>query len=47
MSMNAVGFYRRAGFVARRGPEQLVRAGIVVPIVDMAKPLGENPTEDP
>jgi GNAT superfamily N-acetyltransferase len=47
MSMNAVEFYRRAGFAARRGPEQLVRSGVVVPIIDMAKPLGENPSADP
>jgi putative acetyltransferase len=46
MSMNAVDFYRRAGFSQRRGPEHLVRGGVVVPIVDMAKPLAENRTED-
>jgi len=45
--MNAVDFYRHAGFSARRGPEQLVRGGVVVPIVDMAKPLAESSTEDP
>ena len=39
MSLNAVGFYRRAGFDARRGPEHLVRGGIVVPIVNMQKTL--------
>jgi len=47
MSMNAVDFYRHAGFSPRRGPEQLVRGGVVVPIVDMAKPLAESSTEDP
>jgi putative acetyltransferase len=40
MSLNAVPFYRRAGFQARRGPEHLVRAGVVVPILDMQKSLG-------
>jgi N-acetylglutamate synthase-like GNAT family acetyltransferase len=47
MSMNAVGFYRRAGFAARRGPEQLVRAGVSVPILDMAKALAEPPSKEP
>jgi putative acetyltransferase len=46
MSMNAVGFYRRAGFVARRGPEHLIRAGVVVPIIDMQKVLAENRPDD-
>lgn len=40
MSLNAVPFYRRAGFQARRGPESLIRAGVVVPVLDMQKPLG-------
>lgn len=43
MSMNAIPFYRRAGFQARRGPEHLIRAGVVVPIVHMDKPLGDDP----
>lgn len=43
MSMNALGFYRRAGFLARRGPEHLIRGGVVVPIVNMEKPLADNP----
>jgi N-acetylglutamate synthase-like GNAT family acetyltransferase len=43
MSMNAVGFYRRAGFEARRGPEHMIRNGTVVPIVNMEKVLGEEP----
>jgi N-acetylglutamate synthase-like GNAT family acetyltransferase len=46
MSVNAVDFYRRAGFDSRRGTEHLVRAGVVVPIVDMVKPLAENPPDD-
>jgi N-acetylglutamate synthase-like GNAT family acetyltransferase len=46
MSLNAVPFYRRAGFEARRGPDQLVRAGIVVPIVNMRKILDEVPASD-
>jgi ribosomal protein S18 acetylase RimI-like enzyme len=46
MSVNAVDFYRHAGFAARRGPEHLVRGGIVVPIIDMEKVLLENPTDD-
>jgi len=45
MSMNAVEFYRRAGFAPRRGSEHLVRGGVAVPIVDMVKPL-ESPAED-
>ena len=43
MSLNAVGFYRRAGFESRRGPEQLVRAGVVVPIINMQKALTTDP----
>ncbi len=47
MSMNAIAFYRRAGFSPRRGPEQLVRGGVVVPIVDMEKSLAETATKEP
>jgi len=39
MSLNAVEFYGRAGFRRCSGPEHLVRAGIVVPIVPMDKAL--------
>jgi N-acetylglutamate synthase-like GNAT family acetyltransferase len=39
MSLNAVAFYRRHGFEARHGQEHLVRNGVVVPILHMAKPL--------
>jgi GNAT superfamily N-acetyltransferase len=42
MSMNALGFYRRAGFQARRGPEHLIRSGVVVPIVNMEKTLADD-----
>jgi putative acetyltransferase len=41
MSLNAVPFYRRAGFEARGGHEHLTRAGIVVPIVNMRKLVDE------
>jgi putative acetyltransferase len=44
MSMNALEFYRRAGFQARRGPEHLIRGGVVVPIVNMEKSLIEEST---
>lgn len=39
MSLNAVPFYRHAGFQSHRGAQQLIRAGVVVPILDMHKPL--------
>ena len=43
MSLNAVSFYRRCGFESYRGTEHLVRAGIVVPILNMRKTLDEIP----
>jgi len=42
MSMNALDFYRRSGFQSLRGPEHLIRAGVVVPIVHMHKSLIED-----
>jgi GNAT superfamily N-acetyltransferase len=42
MSMNAVDFYRRSGFQSRRGPEHLIRNGVVVPVVHMEKSLMED-----
>jgi GNAT superfamily N-acetyltransferase len=39
MSLNAVPFYRRAGYEARRGPEHLIRSGVRVPILNMRKTL--------
>ena len=39
MSLNAVPFYRRAGFQPRRSPEHLVRGGVIVPVVNMKKTL--------
>jgi putative acetyltransferase len=46
MSMNAVGFYRHAGFEARRGPEHMIRLGTVVPVVNMRKVLGDDAGPD-
>jgi N-acetylglutamate synthase-like GNAT family acetyltransferase len=40
MSLNAIGFYGRAGFRARGGPERLRGAWTSVPVVWMDKPLG-------
>jgi GNAT superfamily N-acetyltransferase len=40
MSLNAIGFYGRAGFRARGGPEHLRGAWTSVPVVWMDKPLG-------
>lgn len=45
MSLNAVSFYRRAGFLDGSGPEHLVRGGIVVPVVTMRKSLDETAGE--
>jgi putative acetyltransferase len=39
MSLNAVPFYRQAGFRACAGPERLTTAGVWVPIVRMEKDL--------
>ena len=39
MSLNAVPFYTRAGFLPHPGPERLLTAGIRVPVVRMKKPL--------
>jgi GNAT superfamily N-acetyltransferase len=41
MSLNAVGFYRRAGFRARGGPEGLRGAPTWVPVLWMDKLLGK------
>jgi GNAT superfamily N-acetyltransferase len=41
MSLNAVGFYERAGFRARGGPEGLHGAATWVPVLWMEKPLGK------
>jgi GNAT superfamily N-acetyltransferase len=41
MSLNAVGFYRRAGFRTRSGPEPLRGAPAWVPVLWMEKPLGK------
>ena len=41
MSLNAVEFYRRAGFRARGGPERLRGAVTWVPVLWMEKPLGK------
>jgi putative acetyltransferase len=43
MSLNAVGFYGRAGFRARGGPEGLRGARTFVPVLWMEKPLGDAP----
>ena len=40
MSLNALGFYGRAGFHARGGPQHLRGAWTRVPVVWMDKPLG-------
>lgn len=39
MSLNAVPFYRRAGFRPCAGPELLVAAGVSVPVLRMEMPL--------
>jgi len=39
MSLNAVPFYRRAGFRPSAGPERLTTAGVHVPVVRMRKDL--------
>jgi GNAT superfamily N-acetyltransferase len=39
MSLNAAGFYARAGFRPCGGTDHLVRGGVVVPVVPMAKAL--------
>lgn len=39
MSLNAIGFYRRAGFRARGGPQQVRSAETWVPVLWMEKPL--------
>ncbi len=41
MSLNAVEFYRRAGFLARGGPEHLGGNPTSVPVLWMEKPLGK------
>jgi GNAT superfamily N-acetyltransferase len=45
MSLNAVEFYRRAGFRAPGGPEGLRGASIWVPVLWMEKPLGSKALE--
>jgi|tagenome__1003787_1003787.scaffolds.fasta_scaffold20553348_2 putative acetyltransferase len=40
MSLNAVPFYAAAGYRPCEGPDRLVRSGVVVPVVSMAKLLG-------
>jgi GNAT superfamily N-acetyltransferase len=45
MSLNAVPFYRRLGFVVRPGTDHLVRGGVMVPIVNMHKSIGPEALE--
>jgi hypothetical protein len=46
MSLNAVPFYRRQGFIVRPGTDHLVRGGVMVPIVNMRKAVGPEAIED-
>jgi putative acetyltransferase len=39
MSLNAVSFYRRAGFLPSGGPERLLASGVSVPVLRMEKLL--------
>lgn len=39
MALNAVTFYRRAGFTTRPGPEHLTSGGVFIPVRRMEKPL--------
>jgi putative acetyltransferase len=43
MSLNAVPFYSRSGFLARDRSARLRAAGVQVPVVWMEKPLGLDP----